>query len=53
MSRSPGVVIQPSACRAIQSNVFGPPPAPMISGRCACAGFGKAQHGPNYTNSPS
>ena len=34
-------------------NVFGPPPAPMISGTCACTGFGKAQHGPNFTNSPS
>jgi len=40
MSWSPGVVIQPSACRAIQVSVFGPPPAPMISGICAWAGFG-------------
>ena len=53
MSRSPGVVIQPSACRAIHPNVSGPPPAPIISGTCACTGFGKAQQGPKFTNSPS
>ena len=52
MFGSIGVVIQPSACAEIQPNVFGPPPAPMISGRCGCTGFGHAQDGPNETNSP-
>ena len=53
MSCSTGVVIQPSAFSAIQRNVFGPPPAPMISGMCGCTGFGQAQDGPKETNSPS
>ena len=46
------MVIQPSAFAAIHANVFGPPPAPMISGMWP-AGLGKAQDGPNDTNSPS
>ncbi|MCP9965279.1 hypothetical protein LUX57_09125 [Actinomadura madurae] len=53
MSRSIGVVIQPSAWAAIQANVFGPPPAPISSGMCGWTGFGQAQDGPNETNSPA
>lgn len=49
---SAGVVIQPSAFRAIHSNVFGPPLAPMISGTCAWTGFGNDQHAWNLMNSP-
>ena len=40
MSLWVGVVIQPSAWAAIQAKVFGPPPAPMISGMCAWTGLG-------------
>src|SRR5207248_7292585 len=51
---SVGVVIQPSAERAIQANVFGPPAAPTTTGRRGCCTvFGQAQDGPNCTNSPS
>ncbi len=35
-----GVVIQPSACWEIQAKVFGPPPAPMMSGTWDCTGLG-------------
>jgi hypothetical protein len=40
MSCCVGVVIQPSACREIHRNVWGPPPAPMMSGTCAWTGLG-------------
>jgi len=49
MSVSIGVVIQPSAVLAIQSNVRGPPPAPISSGTWSCTGFGNAQDGPKLT----
>src|SRR6478609_216555 len=52
MSDWVGVVIQPSALAEIQAKVFGPPPAPMISGMWF-AGLGNAHDGPNDTNSPS
>lgn len=35
-----GVLIQPSAERAIQAKVFGPPPAPMITGTGLWTGLG-------------
>ena len=37
---SVGVVIQPSACRAIHRMVYGPPPAPTRTGMRPCGGLG-------------
>ena len=48
-----GVVIQPSADRAIHANVFSVPAAPTSTGMCGWTGLGQAQLGPNETNSPS
>ena len=53
MSKSRGVVIQPSALRAIHLKFFSVPAAPTSTGMCDWIGFGHAQLGPNFTNSPS
>jgi hypothetical protein len=53
MSSSRGVVIHPSACRAIQLNVLSVPAAPISAGTLPRTGFGHAQLSPNRTNSPS
>lgn len=53
MSTSRGVVIQPSALRAIHLKFFSVPAAPTSTGMCGCTGLGQAQLGPNLTNSPS
>lgn len=53
MSKSRGVVIHPSALRAIHRKFFSVPAAPTSTGTCAWAGLGQAQLGPNRTNSPS
>ncbi len=52
MSSSPGVVIQPSALRAIHLKFFSLPAAPTCTGMCACVDLGQAQLGPKFTNSP-
>ena len=48
-----GVVIQPSALRAIHLKFFSLPAAPTSTGMCDCTGLGHAQLGPKLTNSPS
>ena len=53
MSKSRGVVIQPSADFAIHLKFFSVPAAPTSTGMCACTGLGHAQLGPKLTNSPS
>src|SRR4029077_15669353 len=53
MSKSRGVVIQPSALRAIHLKFFSLPAAPTSTGICGWIGLGHAQLGPNLTNSPS
>ncbi len=53
MSKSRGVVIQPSADLAIHLKFFSVPAAPTSTGMWAWIGLGQAQLGPNLTNSPS
>ncbi len=53
MSKSRGVVIQPSALRAIHLKFFSVPAAPTRTGMCDWIGLGHAQLGPKLTNSPS
>ena len=53
MSKSRGVVIQPSADRAIHLKFFSVPAAPTSTGIWDWTGLGHAHDGPNLTNSPS